>query len=93
MTGALLMTSSHCVFFFCIGLMALTCELSPHIHTKGLDGNKPELVVNKMCLSSRRTGPGRNFLIVVTDGQSYDDVRIPALTAQKQGLCVETEKE
>uniref|UniRef100_A0A8D2ZHU0 Cochlin n=1 Tax=Scophthalmus maximus TaxID=52904 RepID=A0A8D2ZHU0_SCOMX len=36
----------------------------------------------------RRTGPGRNFLIVVTDGQSYDDVRIPALDAQKHGITI-----
>ncbi|XP_044022643.1 cochlin isoform X2 [Siniperca chuatsi] len=36
----------------------------------------------------RRTGPGRNFLIVVTDGQSYDDVRGPALAAQKQGITM-----
>ncbi|XP_028995890.1 cochlin isoform X4 [Betta splendens] len=36
----------------------------------------------------RRTGPGRNFLIVVTDGQSYDDVRSPALAAQKQGITI-----
>ncbi|XP_047466152.1 cochlin [Mugil cephalus] len=36
----------------------------------------------------RRTGPGRNFLIVVTDGQSYDDVRDPALAAQKQGITI-----
>ncbi|XP_035024708.1 cochlin isoform X1 [Hippoglossus stenolepis] len=36
----------------------------------------------------RRTGPGRNFLIVVTDGQSYDDVRLPALEAQKQGITI-----
>lgn len=35
----------------------------------------------------RRTGPGRNFLIVVTDGQSYDDVRGPAMAAHKQGMC------
>lgn len=39
-------------------------------------------------LFSRRTGPGRNFLIVVTDGQSYDDVREPALAAQKQGVTI-----
>ncbi|KAF3845470.1 hypothetical protein F7725_008633 [Dissostichus mawsoni] len=32
----------------------------------------------------RRMGPGRNFLIVVTDGQSYDDVRLPAIAAKKQ---------
>lgn len=37
-------------------------------------------------LFSRRTGPGRNFLIVITDGQSYDDVRVPALAAQRQGI-------
>ncbi|XP_067099582.1 cochlin [Osmerus mordax] len=36
----------------------------------------------------RRAGPGRNFLIVVTDGQSYDDVRGPALAAQKEGITV-----
>uniref|UniRef100_UPI0037E7B532 cochlin n=1 Tax=Semicossyphus pulcher TaxID=241346 RepID=UPI0037E7B532 len=36
----------------------------------------------------RRTGPGRNFLIIVTDGQSYDDVRSPAMNAQKQGITV-----
>ncbi|XP_062296767.1 cochlin [Scomber scombrus] len=36
----------------------------------------------------RRTGPGRNYLIVVTDGQSYDGVRGPALAAQKQGITI-----
>ncbi|KAM7376452.1 hypothetical protein PAMP_006185 [Pampus punctatissimus] len=36
----------------------------------------------------RRTGPGRNFLIVVTDGQSYDDVQIPAEAAHKQGITI-----
>ncbi|XP_074517314.1 cochlin [Sebastes fasciatus] len=36
----------------------------------------------------RRTGPGRNFLIVVTDGQSYDDVRLPAMAAQNQGITM-----
>ncbi|XP_053700487.1 cochlin [Synchiropus splendidus] len=36
----------------------------------------------------KRVGPGRNFLIVVTDGQSYDDVRAPALDAHRQGITV-----
>uniref|UniRef100_A0A8P4KBZ2 Cochlin n=1 Tax=Dicentrarchus labrax TaxID=13489 RepID=A0A8P4KBZ2_DICLA len=36
----------------------------------------------------RRTGPGRNFLIVVTDGQSYDDVISPAVAARKQGITM-----
>ncbi|XP_054653208.1 cochlin isoform X2 [Dunckerocampus dactyliophorus] len=36
----------------------------------------------------RRTGPGRNFLIVVTDGQSYDNVGGPALAAQNQGITM-----
>ncbi|KAJ4920042.1 hypothetical protein JOQ06_021959 [Pogonophryne albipinna] len=36
----------------------------------------------------RQMGPGRNFLIVVTDGQSYDDVRLPAIAAQKQGITM-----
>ncbi|KAG7231641.1 hypothetical protein INR49_010960 [Caranx melampygus] len=36
----------------------------------------------------RRMGPGRNFLIVVTDGQSYDDVRHPAMLAHKQDIII-----
>ncbi|KAK5857874.1 hypothetical protein PBY51_011087 [Eleginops maclovinus] len=36
----------------------------------------------------RRMGPGRNFLILVTDGQSYDDVRLPAIAAQNQGITM-----
>eukprot|EP00066_Takifugu_rubripes_P029142 XP_011618408.1 PREDICTED: cochlin [Takifugu rubripes] len=36
----------------------------------------------------RRTAPGRNFLIVVTDGQSYDDVRRPAMEARAQGITI-----
>lgn len=36
----------------------------------------------------RQAGRGRNFLIVVTDGQSYDDVRLPALAAQRQGITI-----
>ncbi|XP_029350367.1 cochlin isoform X2 [Echeneis naucrates] len=36
----------------------------------------------------RRASPGRNFLIVVTDGQSYDHVSPPALEAQKQGITI-----
>lgn len=33
----------------------------------------------------RSMGTGKNFLIIVTDGQSYDDVRGPAIAAQRQG--------
>nr|XP_020442045.1 cochlin isoform X2 [Monopterus albus] len=36
----------------------------------------------------RQTGRGRNFLIVVTDGQSYDDTRAPAMAAHKQGITI-----
>ncbi|XP_051941273.1 cochlin [Hippocampus zosterae] len=36
----------------------------------------------------RPTAPGRDFLIVVTDGQSYDNVGGPALTAQNQGIGI-----
>lgn len=36
----------------------------------------------------RRTGPGRNFLIIITDGQSYDDVQNPALEGQKKGVTI-----
>ncbi|XP_062863993.1 cochlin [Trichomycterus rosablanca] len=31
---------------------------------------------------------GRKFLIIVTDGQSYDDVRGPAIAAQRAGVTV-----
>uniref|UniRef100_A0A3Q3WQS5 Cochlin n=1 Tax=Mola mola TaxID=94237 RepID=A0A3Q3WQS5_MOLML len=36
----------------------------------------------------RRKAPGRNFLIVVTDGQSYDDVSRPAREARDQGITI-----
>ncbi|XP_037098257.1 cochlin isoform X2 [Syngnathus acus] len=36
----------------------------------------------------RPTAVGRNFLIVVTDGQSYDSVDGPALAAQNQGISM-----
>lgn len=32
-----------------------------------------------------RTGPNKNFLIIITDGQSYDDVKGPAMAAQREG--------
>lgn len=32
-----------------------------------------------------RNGPNKNFLVILTDGQSYDDVRGPAVAAQKAG--------
>lgn len=55
--------------------------------TDGAGASELEVKINLMFFSARRTGPGRNFLIVVTDGQSYDDVRGPAIAAQKQGVC------
>ncbi|XP_041827272.1 cochlin [Melanotaenia boesemani] len=36
----------------------------------------------------RETKRGHNFLIVVTDGQSYDDVRGPATAAHRQGITI-----
>ncbi|XP_066529510.1 cochlin [Hoplias malabaricus] len=36
----------------------------------------------------RTMGLGRKFLIIVTDGQSYDDVRGPAIAAQRAGITV-----
>ncbi|KAJ0009203.1 hypothetical protein NQD34_016618 [Periophthalmus magnuspinnatus] len=36
----------------------------------------------------RRSTRGRDFLVVITDGQSYDDVRAPALVAQRQGVTM-----
>ncbi|KAF7704195.1 hypothetical protein HF521_021267 [Silurus meridionalis] len=38
----------------------------------------------------RTMGTGKKFLIIVTDGQSYDDVRGPAIAAQRQGITVFT---
>ncbi|XP_067151690.1 cochlin isoform X2 [Apteryx mantelli] len=35
-----------------------------------------------------KDGPNMNFLVVLTDGQSYDDVRGPAAAAQKAGITV-----
>ncbi|XP_016400089.1 cochlin-like [Sinocyclocheilus rhinocerous] len=35
-----------------------------------------------------RTGSNKNFLIIITDGQSYDDVRGPAMAAQREGITV-----
>ncbi|NXH60353.1 COCH protein, partial [Rhabdornis inornatus] len=35
-----------------------------------------------------KEGPNKNFLVVLTDGQSYDDVRGPAAAAQKAGITV-----
>ncbi|XP_008312990.1 cochlin [Cynoglossus semilaevis] len=34
----------------------------------------------------KNTGPGRNFMILVTDGQSYDEVIHPAEQARNQGI-------
>ncbi|XP_023647926.1 cochlin [Paramormyrops kingsleyae] len=31
---------------------------------------------------------GKHFLVIITDGQSYDDVRAPAVAAQKAGITV-----
>ncbi|XP_018590223.2 cochlin [Scleropages formosus] len=36
----------------------------------------------------KKATSGKNFLIIITDGQSYDDVRGPALAAQKEGITV-----
>ncbi|XP_061677148.1 cochlin isoform X5 [Syngnathoides biaculeatus] len=36
----------------------------------------------------RRAAAGRNFLVVVTDGQSYDNVAEPALMAHNQGIVI-----
>ncbi|KAJ6667338.1 hypothetical protein lerEdw1_017316 [Lerista edwardsae] len=33
-----------------------------------------------------RDGPNKNFLVILTDGQSYDDVRGPATAAHKAGI-------
>ncbi|XP_077676116.1 cochlin [Eretmochelys imbricata] len=35
-----------------------------------------------------KDGPNKNFLVVLTDGQSYDEVRGPAAVAHKAGITV-----
>ncbi|XP_073466127.1 cochlin [Aquarana catesbeiana] len=35
-----------------------------------------------------KDGPNKNFLVLITDGQSYDDVRGPALAAHREGVTV-----
>ncbi|KAF7252034.1 Cochlin [Varanus komodoensis] len=35
-----------------------------------------------------RDGPNKNFLVILTDGQSYDDVRGPAASAHKAGITI-----
>ncbi|KAM9842568.1 cochlin [Aulostomus maculatus] len=39
-------------------------------------------------LFGMQSGRGRNFLIVVTDGQSYDDVKGPALAAHSKDIII-----
>ncbi|XP_013877595.1 cochlin [Austrofundulus limnaeus] len=36
----------------------------------------------------RQKERGHNFLVVVTDGQSYDEVQSPAMAAQRQGVTI-----
>ncbi|RXM91033.1 Cochlin, partial [Acipenser ruthenus] len=33
-------------------------------------------------------GANRNFIVIITDGQSYDEIRGPAVSAQKEGITV-----
>ncbi|XP_060615681.2 cochlin [Anolis sagrei] len=35
-----------------------------------------------------RDGANKNFLVILTDGQSYDDVRGPAVAAQQAGITI-----
>ncbi|XP_044127203.1 cochlin [Bufo gargarizans] len=37
-----------------------------------------------------KDGHNKNFLVIITDGQSYDDVRGPAITAHRAGVTVYT---
>lgn len=40
---------------------------------------------NKNVFEPVKNGPNKNFLVILTDGQSYDDVRGPAAAAHKAG--------
>ncbi|KAK1160564.1 cochlin-like isoform X1 [Acipenser oxyrinchus oxyrinchus] len=35
-----------------------------------------------------KRGTNRNFIVIITDGQSYDEIRGPAVSAQKEGITV-----
>ncbi|XP_025058265.1 cochlin [Alligator sinensis] len=43
---------------------------------------------NKNVFEPVKNGPNKNFLVILTDGQSYDDVRGPAAAAHKAGITV-----
>ncbi|XP_063803518.1 cochlin isoform X1 [Pseudophryne corroboree] len=46
--------------------------------------------VVRSVFQSGKAGPNKNFLVIITDGQSYDDVRGPAIAAHRAGITVFT---
>ncbi|KAG7465621.1 hypothetical protein MATL_G00155460 [Megalops atlanticus] len=50
-------------------------------------GDAINFAVSNLFFSPTATS-GKNFLIVITDGQSYDDVASPAAAAQKEGITM-----
>ncbi|XP_031436731.1 cochlin isoform X2 [Clupea harengus] len=60
----------------------------PYMSGGTATGDAITYTVRNLFTNKRPGGRGRNFLIVVTDGQSYDDVRGPAKAAQKEGITV-----
>lgn len=60
----------------------------PYMSGGTATGDAISYAIRNLFNNKRPGGRGRNFLIVVTDGQSYDDVRGPARAAQKEGITV-----
>uniref|UniRef100_A0AAY3ZZ33 Cochlin n=1 Tax=Denticeps clupeoides TaxID=299321 RepID=A0AAY3ZZ33_9TELE len=60
----------------------------PYMSGGTATGDAITYAVRNLFQKRRPGSAGRNFLVVVTDGQSYDDVRGPARAAHKEGITV-----
>lgn len=60
----------------------------PYMSGGTATGDAINFAIRNLFTNKRPGGRGRNFLIVVTDGQSYDDVREPARRAHKEDITV-----
>ncbi|XP_063080138.1 cochlin [Engraulis encrasicolus] len=60
----------------------------PYMSGGTATGDAITYAIRNLFSNRRPGGRGRNFLIVVTDGQSYDDVTMPARQAHKEGITI-----
>ncbi|KAL2098989.1 hypothetical protein ACEWY4_005469 [Coilia grayii] len=60
----------------------------PYMSGGTATGDAINYAVRNLFTNRRPGGRARNFLIVVTDGQSYDDVVMPARNAHKEGITI-----